>query len=117
MAVAEAAKEALWLSGLSKELGVEQGGVQLHCDSLSAIYLAKNQGLDIRQGGDLLGMAYIPEKRIDVGAERLRLGLGLGVCSPATFIEYVNIIRPCLPTLMGYLAYGIDLGQFPVLQE
>ncbi|KAK4397554.1 Retrovirus-related Pol polyprotein from transposon TNT 1-94 [Sesamum angolense] len=27
MAVAEAAKEALWLSGLSKELGVEQGGV------------------------------------------------------------------------------------------
>ncbi|KAL0332846.1 UNVERIFIED_CONTAM: Retrovirus-related Pol polyprotein from transposon TNT 1-94 [Sesamum calycinum] len=30
MAVAEAAKEALWLSGLSKEPGVEQGGVQLH---------------------------------------------------------------------------------------
>ncbi|KAL0326205.1 UNVERIFIED_CONTAM: Retrovirus-related Pol polyprotein from transposon TNT 1-94 [Sesamum radiatum] len=42
MAVAEAAKEALWLSGLSKELGVEQGGVQLHCDRQSAIYLAKN---------------------------------------------------------------------------
>ncbi|KAL0349992.1 UNVERIFIED_CONTAM: Retrovirus-related Pol polyprotein from transposon TNT 1-94 [Sesamum radiatum] len=30
MAVAEAAKEALWLSGLSKEPGVEQGGVQSH---------------------------------------------------------------------------------------
>ncbi|MCI69532.1 hypothetical protein A2U01_0090794 [Trifolium medium] len=30
MAVAEAAKEALWLTGLVKELGVEQGGVQLH---------------------------------------------------------------------------------------
>jgi hypothetical protein len=43
MAVAEAAKEALWLTGLVKELGVEQGGVQLHCDSQSAIYLAKNQ--------------------------------------------------------------------------
>ncbi|KAL0289859.1 UNVERIFIED_CONTAM: Retrovirus-related Pol polyprotein from transposon TNT 1-94 [Sesamum angustifolium] len=28
MVVAEAAKEALWRSGLSKELGVEQGGVQ-----------------------------------------------------------------------------------------
>ncbi|KAL0423289.1 UNVERIFIED_CONTAM: Retrovirus-related Pol polyprotein from transposon TNT 1-94 [Sesamum radiatum] len=41
MAVAEAAKEALWLSGYQK-LGVEQGGVQLHCDSQSAIYLAKN---------------------------------------------------------------------------
>ncbi|KAK2425531.1 secreted RxLR effector protein [Trifolium repens] len=43
MAVAEAAKEALWLTGLVKELGVEQGGVQLHCDSQSVIYLAKNQ--------------------------------------------------------------------------
>ncbi|KAL0460526.1 UNVERIFIED_CONTAM: Retrovirus-related Pol polyprotein from transposon TNT 1-94 [Sesamum latifolium] len=43
MAVAEAAKEALWLNGLAKELGVEQGGVQLHCHSQSIIYLAKNQ--------------------------------------------------------------------------
>ncbi|KAL0323637.1 UNVERIFIED_CONTAM: Retrovirus-related Pol polyprotein from transposon TNT 1-94 [Sesamum angustifolium] len=43
MAVAEAAKEALWLSGLSKELGVEQCGVKLHCDSQSVLYLSKNQ--------------------------------------------------------------------------
>jgi hypothetical protein len=43
MAVAEAAKEALWLTGLVKELGIQQGGVSLHCDSQSAIYLAKNQ--------------------------------------------------------------------------
>ena len=43
MAVAEAAKEALWLTGLVKELGIQQGGVRLHCDSQSAIYLAKNQ--------------------------------------------------------------------------
>ncbi|KAL0336278.1 UNVERIFIED_CONTAM: Retrovirus-related Pol polyprotein from transposon TNT 1-94 [Sesamum radiatum] len=42
MAVAEDAKEALWLNRLANELGVEQGGVQLHCDSQSAIYLAKN---------------------------------------------------------------------------
>ena len=43
MAVAEAAKEALWLKGLVKELGLNQGGVQLHCNSQSAIYLAKHQ--------------------------------------------------------------------------
>ncbi|KAE8693888.1 putative pentatricopeptide repeat-containing protein [Hibiscus syriacus] len=99
MATAEAAKEALWLTGLVKELGVQQGGVQLLCDNQSAIHLAKNQvyrartkhidvrfhkirelvasgevlfqkkqgnpthievskGQDIRQGGDLLGMAH-----------------------------------------------------------
>ena len=43
MAVVEAAKEALWLTGLVKELGIQQGGVSLHCDSHSVIYLAKNQ--------------------------------------------------------------------------
>ena len=43
MAAAEAAKEALWLTGLVRELGVQQGGVKLLCDSQSAIYLAKNQ--------------------------------------------------------------------------
>ena len=43
MAVAEAVKEALWLKGLVKELGLNQSGVQMHCDSQSTIYLAKNQ--------------------------------------------------------------------------
>ena len=43
MAVVEVAKEALWLKALVKELGLNQGGVQLHCDSQSAIYLAKHQ--------------------------------------------------------------------------
>lgn len=43
MTVTEAAKEALWLKGLVKELGIDQGGVQLYCDSQSVIYLAKHQ--------------------------------------------------------------------------
>ena len=43
MAIVEAAKEALWLAGLVKELGIQQGGVQLHCDSQSVIFLEKNQ--------------------------------------------------------------------------
>ena len=42
MTVAEATKESLWLIGLVKELGIQQGGVQLYCDNLSAFYLAKN---------------------------------------------------------------------------
>ena len=43
MAIVEATKESLWLIGLVKELGIQQDGVQLYCDSQSAIYLAKNQ--------------------------------------------------------------------------
>jgi hypothetical protein len=43
MVAAETAKEALWLTGLVRELGIQQVGVLLYCDSQSAIYLAKNQ--------------------------------------------------------------------------
>ena len=43
MAVTEAVKEAIWLQGLLKDLGVGQKQVELFCDSQSAIHLAKNQ--------------------------------------------------------------------------
>ncbi|KAE8681185.1 Detected protein of unknown function [Hibiscus syriacus] len=49
MAAAEAAKEALWLTGLVKELGVQQG---------NPTHIEVSKGQDIRQGGDLLGMAH-----------------------------------------------------------
>ena len=43
VALTEAAKEALWLKGLMKELGYEQKVVTINCDNQSAIYLCKNQ--------------------------------------------------------------------------
>ena len=43
MAVTEAVKEAIWLQGLLGELGMEQKHIKVHCDSQSAIHLAKNQ--------------------------------------------------------------------------
>ena len=66
MAIVEAAKEALWLTGLVKELGIEQGGVKLHCDSQSAIYLAKNQVYHART------------KHIDVRFHKIRELVGSG---------------------------------------
>ena len=43
MAMTEAGKEAVWLSGLVNKLGFKQDSMVLHCDSQSAIHLAKNQ--------------------------------------------------------------------------
>lgn len=43
MAVTEAFKEAIWLQGLIKDLGIVQKNVNIFCDSQSAICLAKNQ--------------------------------------------------------------------------
>jgi len=40
IAVTEVDKKTLWLTGLVKELGIQQDGVQLHCNSYSVIYLA-----------------------------------------------------------------------------
>ncbi|MCO5580514.1 hypothetical protein L7F22_034382 [Adiantum nelumboides] len=42
VALSEACKEAIWLARLVKDLGLEQCLLVLHCDSQSAIALAKN---------------------------------------------------------------------------
>ena len=42
MALAEAAKEALWLMRITEELGFPQDEAEIFCDSQSAICLAKN---------------------------------------------------------------------------
>ncbi|KAH9678917.1 hypothetical protein KPL71_025907 [Citrus sinensis] len=42
-AAAEAVKEAIWLKGMLKELGIDQRSVVINCDSQSAICLSKNQ--------------------------------------------------------------------------
>ena len=43
IAITEAVKEAMWLMGLIRELGVQQKSVTVYCDSQSAIHLTKNQ--------------------------------------------------------------------------
>ena len=43
MALTEAVKEVLWLQGLLDDLGIVQDTIRVHCESMSAIYLAKNQ--------------------------------------------------------------------------
>jgi len=43
MAITEVVKEAIWLHGLLKDLGVVQKQLELYSDSQSVIHLAKNQ--------------------------------------------------------------------------
>jgi len=42
MTVVEASKKALWLRGLVETFGIMQDSVRIHCDSQSAIHLAKD---------------------------------------------------------------------------
>ncbi|XP_042983134.1 secreted RxLR effector protein 161-like [Carya illinoinensis] len=43
IALTEAIKEAIWLNGISHELGIFKGNITIHCDNQSSIHLAKNQ--------------------------------------------------------------------------
>jgi len=43
MVITEAIKEAIWLQGLLDDLRIEYDLFKINCDSMSAIYLAKNQ--------------------------------------------------------------------------
>ncbi|KAK8954235.1 hypothetical protein KSP39_PZI002773 [Platanthera zijinensis] len=60
IAAVEAAKEAIWLKGLAKELRISQEAVKLYCDSQSAICLAKDSVYHART------------KHIDVWYHKLR---------------------------------------------
>lgn len=42
IAAVEAGKELIWMRNFLEELGLDQGNYLLHCDSQSAIHLAKN---------------------------------------------------------------------------
>ena len=39
----EAMKEIIWLQGLLDDLGINQDLLKINCDSMSDVYLAKNQ--------------------------------------------------------------------------
>jgi len=41
-------KEAIWLQGLLNDLGIDQDLLKINCDSISAIYLTKNQLYQVR---------------------------------------------------------------------
>ncbi|GAB2302035.1 hypothetical protein Dimus_038790 [Dionaea muscipula] len=48
IAATEASKELLWMKRFFTELGIEQEKFVLHCDSQSAIHLAKNSSFHCR---------------------------------------------------------------------
>ena len=48
MAMMEAMKDAIWLQRLLDDLGIDQDLLKINCDSMSVIYLAKNQVYHVR---------------------------------------------------------------------
>lgn len=42
MALSDAVREGIWLKGFCEEMKLSDESIEVHCDSQSAIYLAKN---------------------------------------------------------------------------
>ena len=49
MTLTEVVKKAIWLQGLMDDLRIEQEFLKVNCDSMSAIYLTKNQVWHVRR--------------------------------------------------------------------
>ena len=58
-ALTEAIKEALWLDGISKELGLKNCVPKVFCDSQSAIHLSKNSVFHKRTKHIDLGLYFV----------------------------------------------------------
>ena len=48
MTMAEVINKVIWLQGLLDDLKIEHNILKINCDSISAIYLAKNQAYHVR---------------------------------------------------------------------
>ncbi|KAE8678648.1 hypothetical protein F3Y22_tig00111402pilonHSYRG00027 [Hibiscus syriacus] len=105
MAVTEAVKEAIWLQGLLGELEMEQKHIKVHCDSQSAIHLAKNQvyhartkHIDVRyhfvreileEGGVIIQKIRITKNPADMLTKVFclrKVGFKRDHCDPSSFL-------------------------------
>ncbi|KAI3764834.1 hypothetical protein L2E82_14851 [Cichorium intybus] len=86
MAIAEAAKELIWLKNFLSELGMQQEDCVLHCDNQSAVHLAKNPVFHSRTKHIQMRYHFIREL---INDETLNLKKILGTKNPADMFTKV----------------------------
>ena len=59
MAMKEAIKEAIWLQELLDDLGVDQDPLEINYDSMSGIYLKKNQVYHAKRNTLMSGSTFL----------------------------------------------------------
>jgi len=73
MVMTEAMKEAIWLQGLLDNLGIDQELLKINCDSMSAIYLAKNKVYHARTKHIDVRFHFVQEIRDEGDIELLKV--------------------------------------------
>ncbi|CAB4274023.1 unnamed protein product [Prunus armeniaca] len=107
--LAHACVETTWLSYLLVELGVQLTfPVFLHCDNLSATYLAANPVFHARTRHIELDYRFIPS--IDQLADLLTKALH----KPRHQLLLSNLVQPCPFGLRGGISESIQSGQLSI---
>ncbi|PKA67208.1 Retrovirus-related Pol polyprotein from transposon TNT 1-94 [Apostasia shenzhenica] len=99
IAVVEAAKEAVWVKDLIRELGISQKTVSLYCDSKSVIYLAKDPIL------------HAKTKHIDIRYHKLKELVSSGdikLVKVSTQANFIDMLTKPLP--VPKFLYCLDLA-------
>ena len=73
MAMIEAMKEAIWLQGLLDDLRIDQDLLKINCDSMSVIYLAKNQVYHARTKHKNIRFHFVREILYECDIELLKI--------------------------------------------
>jgi len=98
MTMTEAMKEAIWLQGLVDDLGIDQDLLKINCDSMTAIYLAKNQVY--MQGRSTLTLSSTLFGRfllkVTLSYKRFTERRIARICLPRWFREWnLHIVKSC----------------------
>ena len=90
MAMTEAMKEAIWLQGLLDDLGIDQDLLKINCDSMSAIYLVKNQVYHARMKHIYVRFHFVREILDDGDIELLKIHT---TENPADMLKVVSGVK------------------------
>ncbi|GJV41329.1 hypothetical protein Tco_1419769, partial [Tanacetum coccineum] len=99
MALTEAVKEAIWLRGLFKELGVELNKVAVNCDNQGAIHLSRNHVFHERTKHINVRYHFFREVLEAKTIEVLKVGIEHNVADALTKVVPGHKLQHCLELL------------------
>ncbi|GJW27376.1 retrotransposon protein, putative, ty1-copia subclass [Tanacetum coccineum] len=103
MALTEAVKEAIWLRGLLRELGVELNKVAVNCDNQGAIHLSRNHVFHKRTKHINVHYHFIREVLEAKTVEVLKVGTEHNATDALTKVVHGHKLQHCLE----FLSVGI----------
>ena len=106
MACTEVVKEAIWLKGIAREMGLDQRSVTIHCDSQSALHLSKNQVFHERTKHMNVRLHFIRDIILEGKVEMTKICIEDNPADMLTKVLPTSKCRHCLFLLQVFANYA-----------